>query len=235
MIITGSTLVADIATANPATIKVFQRHQIEFCCAGRVPLAEVCDQEQLDAEDLIAELDAALVSAEQFTDWTRAPVTDLAAHIQRRFHRPLRAELPRLHAMADKVVRRHGERRPETYPPLHATFVQFEKGMTAHLGHGDGSLFATIAALDAGEPAAGAVRGIDQVVAATKNEHASAAVALRRMAELTDGYVPPGDACPTLRGLFYGLSELERDTRVHIELEERVLLPRVAAIARARG
>ena len=36
MTITTSTLVADIATANPATIKVFQRHRIDFCCGGRI-------------------------------------------------------------------------------------------------------------------------------------------------------------------------------------------------------
>ena len=236
MIITGSTLVADIATASPATIKVFQRHGIEFCCAGKVPLAEVCREEQLDTQGLIAELDAALLSAEQSTDWTRAVLADLTAHIQRRFHRPLLTELPRLRAMVDKVVSRHGERLPGTYLPLQTTFMQFEREMIDHMGKEDAVLFPAIAALEAGQPSDGPAgwSWIEHPIALMEAEHAAAAAALARMAELTGGYTPPPDACPTLRGLYYGLSELERDTHVHVGLEHHILFPRAAALARAR-
>jgi len=41
MNITAETTVADIATRVPATIAVFQRHQIDFCCGGKLPLADV--------------------------------------------------------------------------------------------------------------------------------------------------------------------------------------------------
>ena len=38
MPITPDTTVADIATAAPATIRIFQQHQIDFCCGGKIPL-----------------------------------------------------------------------------------------------------------------------------------------------------------------------------------------------------
>src|SRR5436190_24368278 len=79
MTITGSTLVADIATQNPATIKVFQRHRIDFCCGGKVPLEEACRRKDLEAPAVIAELDAALLGAEATTDWAEASLTDLGA------------------------------------------------------------------------------------------------------------------------------------------------------------
>src|SRR4051794_31355539 len=98
MTITGSTLVADIATKNPDTIKVFQRHRIEFCCGGRIPLDEACRRRELDPQLLLAELDAARLGPEACTDWTQVSLTDLVTHIQRRFHGPLAAELTRLAA-----------------------------------------------------------------------------------------------------------------------------------------
>ena len=122
MTIAASNLVADIATASPATIRVFQRHRIDFCCGGKVPLAEVCDRQQLDPATLVAELNAATATVEAPTDWTRASLTALVDHIQRRFHRPLAIELPRLSAMMAKVVSRHGDHLPETLLPLQATF-----------------------------------------------------------------------------------------------------------------
>ena len=41
------------------------------------------------------------------------------------------------------------------------------------------------------------------------------------------------DACPTFRGLYYGLSEFERDMHVHVHLENHVLFPRAAQLALA--
>ncbi|HET7217120.1 MAG TPA: DUF542 domain-containing protein, partial [Vicinamibacterales bacterium] len=137
MNITPVSLVADIATASPATIKVFQRHRIDFCCGGKIPLSEVCEQRQLDVQNLIDELDAALLVADSTTDWTRAPLADLVAHIQRRFHRPLSAELPRLRGMLDKVVSRHSERLPETLLPLQSTFAALQTELSAHMAKED--------------------------------------------------------------------------------------------------
>ena len=58
MEITASTTVAAIAAAEPATIKVFQRHHIDFCCGGRIPVSEACAGHDLDTDTLLAELRA---------------------------------------------------------------------------------------------------------------------------------------------------------------------------------
>ena len=48
MLITAESTVADIATHAPATIPVFQRHHIDFCCGGKSPLADVCAERHID-------------------------------------------------------------------------------------------------------------------------------------------------------------------------------------------
>jgi regulator of cell morphogenesis and NO signaling len=233
MTIFPNSLVADIATAHPASIKVFQRHRIDFCCGGKIALADVCEQRQLGVTDMVTELQAALETQTNDTDWTRAPLTDLVSHIQRTFHRPLEAELPRLRAMVDKVVSRHGDRRAATLLPLQTTFAPLQAGLLEHMANEDAVLFPAIVALESGGPVAPAtLRSIDQPIAVLEAEHAAAGTALARLSDLTDGYVPPEDACPTFRGLYYGLAELERDMHLHVHLENHVLFPRTAAMFR---
>jgi regulator of cell morphogenesis and NO signaling len=231
MTITLSTLVADIVAASPSTIKVFQRHRIDFCCGGKVPLGDVCDKRGLDAQALVGELNEALLRSDERTDWTQARLADLIAHIQRRFHGPLMAELPRLRGMMDKVVSKHGEHLPETLVPLQATFVALQEELSEHMAKEDAVLFPAILDIEHGEGANPAWKWIAGPIAAMETEHLSAGSALARIAELTNDYKAPDWACPTFRGLYYGLSELERDMHEHVHLENHILFPRAAALA----
>jgi regulator of cell morphogenesis and NO signaling len=234
MTITTSTLVADIATANPGTIRVFQRHRIDFCCGGKIPLGQVCEAHDIPAPALIDELETALGSQESTVDWRQATLTSLVEHIQARYHRPLVDEIPRLRAMVDKVVSRHGARLPKL-ALLQATFAGLQDELLSHMRKEDAVLFPAIVALEAGaapERSAGWT-WIDQPIAVMEAEHAAAGAALERIEALTDGFVPPEDACPTFRGLYHGLSELDRDMHVHVHLENHILFPRAAALAQA--
>jgi regulator of cell morphogenesis and NO signaling len=233
MTITPATLVADIVNASPATIKVLQRHRIDFCCGGKVPLGDVCDRRGLDTQSLVNELDEALLRTGETTDWTQVPLSQLIAHIQRRFHRPLTAELPRLRGMLDKVVSKHADRMPETLLPLRETFAGLQEELCEHMAKEDAVLFPAIVALEDGGGIDPAWEWITQPIAVMEAEHRSAGAALARIAELTDNHVPPNWACPTFRGLYYGLEELERDMHQHVHLENNILFPRAAALATA--
>jgi regulator of cell morphogenesis and NO signaling len=226
MQIRPDTLVAEIATAAPATIKVFQRHQIDFCCGGRIPLFEACADLSLDTDAVLAELRAAQATAEDAVDWRARPLAELVVHIQTRYHAPLREELPRLAAMMDKVVTRHGHRLPETLLPLQATFEALRRELLDHMAKEDAVLFPALVALQSAGPETRGWDWIAQPIHVMEAEHESAGAALARMREITHGYAPPEDACPTFRGLYFGLSQLERDMHHHVHLENHVLFPR---------
>jgi regulator of cell morphogenesis and NO signaling len=233
MAIDPTTTVAEIAIANPATIRVFERHKIDFCCGGRIPLAEACAQHGVDAPSLVAELDAALAAPDGSPDWSKASLAELARHIQARYHRPLREELPRLHAMVEKVLARHGNHQPETLPQLRDTFTALEEELLDHMAKEDAVLFPAVIALEAGAPSPlQDWTWIDQPIEVMEADHAAAGAALDRLAELTNGFEAPAEACPTWRGLYHGLSELAREMHVHVHLENHLLFPRAAALAR---
>jgi regulator of cell morphogenesis and NO signaling len=48
---------------------------------------------------------------------------------------------------------------------------------------------------------------------------------------VTDSFAPPEWACPTFRGLYYGLSQLEADMHLHVHLENNILFPRAVRLA----
>lgn len=231
MTITSESRVSDVATETPATIKIFQEHGIDFCCGGKRPIAEACAERGIDVDRLLARLHTATADPDADRNWQRAPLRELVAHIQGRFHEPLRQELPRLAAMMAKVVSRHGDHLPETLHPLQATLTELQDELLEHMVKEDRVLFPAIIATDTGASAAGS--WINQPIAVMEAEHEHAGQALARMRELTDDYTPPEWACPTFRGLYYGLAELEREMHLHMHLENNILFPRAATIPTA--
>jgi regulator of cell morphogenesis and NO signaling len=228
MRIDAGTRVSDIAVANPATIKVFQRHGIDFCCGGKVPLAEVCEQRGVDPNVVLRDLRAARPAGGDPTDWAHRTLAELARHIQERYHEPLRLELPRLGALAARVVERHGERLPHTLLSLRDVLEAMRNELIDHMAREDAVLFPLIVQMETrggkAEPAWTA--RIRQIVHRMCREHDAVGAALAKMRELTNGYMAPTWACPTLLGLYHGLAELERDMQVHVHLENAILFAR---------
>lgn len=234
MSITPETTVAEIATGAPATIRVFQHHHIDFCCGGRIPLAQACAERGLDTDLVLTQLQAATMPATAEPTWADASLADLIGHIQTRYHEPLRSELPRLEAMVAKVVSRHGDKLPDLLPPLFETFVQLREELLEHMLKEDRVLFPAIVALEAGTPLPVSDAGtwLPSPIGVMEAEHESAGQALARMRELTHDYTPPEWACPTFRGLYFGLAQLETDMHLHVHLENHILFPRALQLAR---
>ena len=165
--------------------------------------------------------------------WADATLTALVAHIQRRYHEHLRQELPRLDAMVDKVVSRHGHHLPEVLLPLQETFLFLRRELLDHMQREDRGAVPVhrVARVPAALPTRQAAKWIGAPIAAMEAEHEQAGDALQTLRELTDGYAPPEWACPTFRGLYYGLAQLEADMHVHVHLENHILFPRAAQLA----
>lgn len=236
MDLTPHTHVARIATRHPGTIRVFQRHGIDFCCGGKRPLAEVAAEHGLEVKALLQEVtEAAAGPSDDDRDWAEAPLAELVDHILTRFHDRLREDLPRLSAMAARVLEVHGDKHPDVLPALARTFAALRSELEAHTLKEEQILFPWICEMERGARGGGSLDcgassvpgpGVDGPIAVMEAEHDDAARALAELRRLTDGFEPPTGACTTFRGLYHGLAELESDTHRHIHLENNVLFPR---------
>jgi regulator of cell morphogenesis and NO signaling len=234
MTMTPESTVADIAATAPATIPIFQQHHIDFCCGGKIPLAQACRARGLDVDAVLTDLRAAVAPAPAEPNWNEASLTALVRHIQPHYHEPLRRELTRLDGMLQNVVTRHAAHLPEQLQPLQRTFQALQSELLEHMAKEDRVLFPCIVALESGGPLPVPNVGawIESPIAVMEAEHKDAGGALFAIREMTDGFAPPDWACPTFRGLYYGLAQLESDMHVHVHLENNVLFPRATQLAR---
>ena len=229
MTITESTTVAEIASALPSSVKLFQQHGIDFCCGGKTPLAVACEQQGLSFADISRALEAtAAAPRPDARDWSREPIPALIDHIIAAYHDPLREELPRLESMAGRVARVHGTR-GSYLTRLEAVVAELSSELLSHMVKEEQMLFPTIRRLDAGQ----AAMPIAAPVQVMEDEHDHAGALLAELRRLTNGYSAPEWACGTFRALYTGLAELESEMHVHVHLENNVLFPR--ALARTRG
>jgi regulator of cell morphogenesis and NO signaling len=68
---------------------------------------------------------------------------------------------------------------------------------------------------------------IDEVIDGLWDDHEETAAHLERIAELTDDFSVPDDACPSYRTMLQRLQDLEADTHMHVHRENNVLFDRV--------
>ncbi len=221
---TPETPLAELAVQIPAATKVFHRHGLDFCCKGWRSLAAACQSKGLDPLALIKEIKDESPASSQESDGSERPLEELVDHIISRYHEPLREELPRFLAMAQKVERVHQDK--EGCP----------RGLGAHL---ETVLAEILTHLDKEErilfPMIRAGQAAPMPVKAMTQEHDDHAAHLRRIRELTNDFNPPAHACTTWRALYMGLNVFEQELMEHIHLENYVLFPRSLVGAEVPG
>jgi regulator of cell morphogenesis and NO signaling len=212
--------VGQIAAETPASVRVFEKYRIDFCCGGKTGFADACRERGLEPEAVLGEIGrAAAVPAEDATDWRRAPLPALIDHIIETHHVYLKTQLPRIEGLIEKVMHAHGA----AVPPIADVFGAMKAELDAHLMKEEMILFPLIRSGASGAAHCGGIQNPIRVMLA---EHDSAGDALGQLRALTGGYTAPPEACNTWRALYFELAEVERDLHRHIHLENNVLFPR---------
>jgi regulator of cell morphogenesis and NO signaling len=229
------TPVSRFVTDNPATARVFERWGIDYCCGGKLPLADVCRRKGLDAGAVLQALigNAAAAPGSAARSWADAPLGDLVTHIVDVHHGFLHKELPRLVSLADKVAGVHGERHPELVE-VRLLVHQLASEMDLHMQKEERILFPMIRELGgAGRPRAFHCGSVSNPIRVMEMEHEDAGRALARLREITGEFTPPADACGSYRALLAGIADVEADLHEHVHEENNILFPRAEEIERS--
>ena len=223
--------VREIALEQPTSIRVFEHFGIDYCCGGRKPLTEACAAGNLEVEAVIAALEAAARGPAPIgEDWTSASLEKLSAHIVATHHAYVKRELPRLAALAEKVVRRHGDTQAQL-PLIQVKLALLDEELTQHLAKEEVVLFPYVTKLERALATGstlphGCFATVANPIAMMTAEHDAAGGLLAEMRELSSNFTPPVGACPTYCAFYAGLKEFEQDLHQHIHLENNILFPR---------
>ena len=227
------TTVADIVLAKPAAARVFERHEIDYCCHGQRPLEQACSEAGVDLDAVQAELDALAVAP------LTGPVADevgaLIGHIVSVHHTYLRRELPLLGELMVKVIAAHGTAHPEVHD-MAATLEELSADLLPHLLKEERVLFPlAIELLGAVEPTGLHGGSVTNPIRVMNSEHDRVGELLVTLRRQTGGYEPPEDACPTWRALYAGGAEMEADVHQHVHLENNLLFPKIIGLEMSLG
>lgn len=163
--------------------------------------------------------------ADETTAWETEPPAAIIEFILRRYHEPLRRDLPILVSGARRV---EAERASSPLCPagLADHLEQILEAVESHLAKEERILFPLILAGRGGS----AFMPIKVMMA----EHEDHVASLERTRALTHGFALPTDASETWRALYLDLQRLEDDLNRHIQLENNVLFTRVMSGAEIR-
>ncbi|MEO9484321.1 MAG: iron-sulfur cluster repair di-iron protein [Ekhidna sp.] len=222
-----SQLVADDYRA--ATI--FKERNIDFCCNGNRTIAEACKLQNIDVNEVLAELEEICngngAPIDNLKDWNPAKLAD---YIIEKHHTYVEKKLPELTSYLAKVAAVHGATNPEVIK-IHELFEASAGELAVHMKKEEMILFPFIRkmmkAKETGSPLGPPHFGTSEnPIAMMRHEHSTEGDRFREMAELSNNYTPPEHACNTYKVSYAMLQEFENDLHRHIHLENNILFPK---------
>jgi len=219
---------ADVVTEEPGAARVLEGFGLDYCCGGRRTLADACGREGVDPNRVLDALGDLAPGPEP--DWAQMAPEELVDHLETTHHAYLHAELPRLHALVDKVTGVHGVRHAELVD-VRAAFAALRDDLEPHLQKEERILFPLIRELaTATAPPSFPCGTLANPISVMLAEHDRAGELLATLRRMTDGYQPPADGCASYRALYAGLAELEADIHLHVHKENNLLFPAVVIL-----
>ena len=230
------TQIGDVVLKVPATMRVFESLNIDYCCGGQRTLAAACahaGKDLQEVQDKLANLQVAAPAPSDPKVWQSASLTELIDHIEATHHAFTRSELARVAPLMEKILSVHGDHHPEL-ARVAQCFEAMDRDLRPHLEKEDQILFPFVRNLEAGNRATDCCFGtVQNPIGAMQNEHEQVGDILRELRTLTHDYTPPQDACGSYRSLVMGLQNLEEDLHLHIYLESHLLFPRAIELETA--
>lgn len=233
MEITSNTRVGDIATTVPASITVFERYGVDFCCGGDTPLSEALRGTGLSVGDVLAEIESAAsavqVEDRLHEDWAQRDPASLADHVEAVHHSYLRERLPAVGSRMATVLAVHGENHPELFE-LGRVFQKLRAELDQHLRTEEEVVFPALRELVREEPTGSKRSALLDSLRGLESDHDDVGDMLKAMRGITSSYLTPAGACATYGALFQDLQALEADIHRHVHLENNVMFAAVRTL-----
>ena len=223
--------VGEIVKLDFRAADVFSNYGIDFCCGGKISVAEACANAKTEESIVIGALENLKnqqgSAVHDFDSWNIGFLADYIIHTH---HQYVSKAIPQILPLAQKVADVHGEHHPEVIV-INELFNDLADELLSHMQKEEQILFPYIKKLVAEESAGqctdpacfGTVMGPISVM---EQEHENAGVILKDLSRLSNGYQVPEDACNTFRVLYGKLKEFEDDLHRHIHLENNILFPK---------
>ena len=232
--LTQEKTIGDFVAENFRTAEVFKKYNIDFCCKGGRTVEEACDKKKVSPEEIYKELEEVANRKSEDIDFNSWPLDLLADYVEKTHHRYVEEKSAMLIPYLNKLCKVHGERHPELFE-INELFIGSAQDLAAHMKKEELILFPFIKqmveAKKNGEPLPAPRFGtVENPVAMMQHEHEAEGERFVKIAELTNNYEFPDDACGTYQVTYRMLEDFQNDLHKHIHLENNILFPKAIAM-----
>ncbi|WP_300675531.1 iron-sulfur cluster repair di-iron protein [Soonwooa sp.] len=223
-------LIGDMVAEDFRTAAIFKKYGIDFCCKGGRTIEDACDKKDLDPNKIYSELENLPSLGAIGIDFKAWPLDLLADYVEKTHHRYVEEKTPIIQQFLDKLCKVHGDRHPELFE-IRDLFNASAQDLAAHLKKEELVLFPFVRKMMNSKISGQAIEQphfgtVENPVEMMKHEHTIEGERLEKIAQLTNSYTPPADACNTYRVTFAMLQDFENDLHTHIHLENNILFPK---------
>ncbi|MCP2037879.1 iron-sulfur cluster repair di-iron protein [Chryseobacterium sp. HSC-36S06] len=232
--LTQEKTIGDFVAENFRTAEVFKKYHIDFCCKGGRTVEEACDNKKVSPEQIYQELEEIANRKSEDIDFNSWPLDLLADYVEKTHHKYVEEKSAMLIPYLNKLCKVHGERHPELFE-INELFIGSAQDLAAHMKKEELILFPFIKqmveAKKNGETLPAPRFGtVENPVAMMKHEHEAEGERFVKIAELTNDYEFPDDACGTYQVTYKMLEDFQNDLHKHIHLENNILFPKAIAM-----
>ncbi len=230
MSITKETIIGQLVANDYRTASIFKQKGIDFCCNGNRTIEDACLKKGLAPATLIEELtEITYLKTSTEIDYKTWPLDLLADYIEKKHHRYVASKIIEIIPFLDKVMRVHGGQHPELLE-IGKLFKESAAELTSHMKKEEQVLFPYIRKMIELNEVNAPFGTVKNPISMMMREHDTEGVRFRKIAELSNNYTPPADACNTYKVTFHLLKEFEEDLHLHIHLENNILFPKSIAM-----
>lgn len=232
--ITKEKTIGDWVADDFRTAQVFRKYKIDFCCKGNRTIEEACENKKFETAEVYRDLENISDQNAGSIDYNSWPLDLLADYVEKTHHRYVEENTAVLLQYLNKLCKVHGDRHPELLE-INDLFKESAKDLAAHMKKEELLLFPFIKKMVAAKQKGENVErphfgSVESPVAMMKHEHTVEGDRFAKIAELTNNYVFPDDACGTYQVTFKMLEDFEKDLHTHIHLENNILFPKAIAL-----
>lgn len=227
----ADTTLAEIVTKFPAVASLFEKHDLDYCCRGKLTLKAACESEsklKMMEEEISTILENYRANAE-IVDFESMPTQQLVDYIINTHHRYVQQSMPLILGHLHKIASKHGGRHSELLNIL-SNFTLVSEEMSSHMQKEEKILFPAILEMQNIIDTGGDVSHSSQLMApiqVMEMEHETVGELLAEIRVFSNKYSPPATACMTYKLSFEELREFEEDLHKHVHLENNILFPRM--------
>ena len=227
-VVSGEITIGEIVADDFRAATIFERHGIDFCCGGKIPLAEVCKSKGIELEALTSELESLqhepVDRSQNYSSWS---LSFLADYIVNPHHVYLKENDDQIVAYARKIASVHGEHHPEVIR-IAVIFEKIATDMVAHLKEEEEVFFPALKRAEAArtsgnQPDARDRETIRDSLVRLHREHEEVGDAIHEIRRLANGFKIPDGVCNTFMLTYRKLEEFEEDLHKHVHLENNIL------------